>query len=66
MNARRGDGSLKELVDALDAVEWDPDEDQRWFANEGERAFALPPGVDNGDVDCELCGRVHEADVECG
>jgi len=40
-------------------------DDQRWFAEEQERAFAQPSGVDNGDVDCEFCGRVHEADVEC-
>lgn len=39
------------------------DVDLRWFANEDERAFAGPG--DNGDVDCERCGEVHEADVEC-
>lgn len=39
--------------------------DTRWFQNEAERAFALPPGVDNGDVDCERCGELHEADIEC-
>ena len=39
--------------------------DPRWFDEEGERAFALPATVDNGDVECELCGQVHEADVDC-
>lgn len=55
----------RELVDQETELIKLPEEDQRWFAEEDERRYALPATVDNGDVECEVCGKVHEADVEC-